>query len=236
MGVQKRLVSAAPGYAGYLLEGDNGIYYHPLRIRVAVEEKRFVDELEEARIAAAMEANPCRETVVWRPQYPVLLGDFMTLFEFLRENPSEEDPSLIILEVVDPPEVEGPSAPRNLAAILQAVENGDSEVPAAEYGDASMEEADADDHVTETIPVEENPANDLTMEAADQNAIPLERSCEASSDEPSRLARTLEVIQKNQDEQRSINAEFRAFMERQNESNNGIHDMLAKIMSKLGSS
>src|SRR3954466_11680305 len=84
-----------------------------------------------------MEANPCREIVVWKPQYPVLLGDFKTLFDFLRENPSVEDPSLVIPEVFDPPEVEGPSAPRNLAAILQALENGDSEVPAAEYGDAS---------------------------------------------------------------------------------------------------
>src|SRR3954464_11155748 len=128
MGVQKRLVVAAPGYAGYLLEGDNGIYYHPLRNNVAAEEKRFVDELEEARIAAAMEANPCREIVVWRPQYPVLIGDFRSLFEFLRENRSEEDPRLVISEVVAPPEVEGPSAPRNLAAILQALENGDYEV------------------------------------------------------------------------------------------------------------
>src|SRR4051812_29518591 len=119
MGVQKRLVAAAPGYAGYLLEGDNGIYYHPLRNRVAVEDKRFMDELEEAKIAAAMEATSCREIVVWRPQYPVLIGDFRTLFEFLRENPSEEDPSLVIPKVVDPAEVEGPSAPRNLTAILQ---------------------------------------------------------------------------------------------------------------------
>src|SRR3954471_3186610 len=155
MGVQKRLVAAAPGYAGYLLEGDNGIYYHPLRNRIDVEEKRFVDEVEEARIAAAMEANPCREIVVWRPQYPVLLGYFRTLFEFLRENPSVEDPSLVIPEVVDPPEVEGPSTPKNLAAILQALENEDFEVLAAEYGDASMQEVDVDDHVAETIPLEE---------------------------------------------------------------------------------
>src|SRR4051812_1608016 len=183
-----------------------------------------------------MEANPCRDVVIFIPDYPVLLGDFKTLFDFLRENPSEKDPSLVTPEDVDPPEVEGPSAPRNLAAIFQALENGDSEVPAAEYGDASMQEADAEDHVAETIHVEENPANDLTMKVADQNAITLDRSFEASSDEPSRLARTLEVIQKNQDEQRSINAEFRAFMERQNDSNNGIHDMLVKIMSKLGSS
>src|SRR3954463_2700223 len=97
MGVQKRLVAAAPGYAGYLLEGDNGIFYHPIRNRRAVEEKKFVDKLEEARIAAAMEANPQREIVVWRPQYPVLIGDFRSLFDFLRENPSEKNPSLKVL-------------------------------------------------------------------------------------------------------------------------------------------
>src|SRR3954468_6621366 len=195
-----------------------------------------MDELEEARLAAALEANPCREIVVWRPQYPVLLGDFMTLFDFMWENSSKKDPSLVIPEVVDPPEVEGPSAPRNLAAILQALQNGDSEIPAAEYEDASMQEADVEDHVAETVPVEEIPANDLSIDAADHNAIPVDRSCEASSDEPSRLARTLEVIQKNQDEQSSVNAEFRAFMERQNEHNNGLQEMLAKIFSKLGSS
>src|SRR4051812_5057642 len=177
-----------------------------------------------------------REIVVWRPQHPVLLGDFKTLFDFLRENPSKEDPSLVILEVVDPPEVEGPSSPKNLAAILQALENGDSEIPAADCGDASMQEADVEDHVAESVPVEEIPANDLSMEAADHNAIPVNRSCEASSDESSRLARTLEVIQKKQDEQSSINAEFRAFIEKQNEHNNGVQEMLAKILSRLGSS
>src|SRR3954468_13083150 len=191
MEVQKRLVAAAPGSPGYLLKDNNGIYYHPLRNCVAAEEKPFVDELEVARLAAALEANPCREIVVWRPQYPVLLGDFKILFDFLRENPSKKDPSLVIPEVVDPPEVEGPSAPRNLAAILQALENGDSEIPAAEYGDASMQEADAEDHVAESDPVEDIPANDTSMEAADQVVIPVDRSCEASSDEPSRLARTL---------------------------------------------
>src|SRR3954463_16264748 len=99
-----------------------------------------------------------------------------------------------------------------------------------------MQEADAEDHVAETVPVEENLENDLSMEAADHNAIPVDRSCEASSDEPSCLARTLEVIQKNQGEQSSVNAEFRAFMERQNGHNNGIQEMLAMILSKLRSS
>src|SRR4051812_48722467 len=106
MVVQKRLVVAAPGYAGYLLEVDNGVYRHPIRNRRALEEKPFVDELLD---------NPCREIVVWRPQYPVLTRDFRTLFDLLRENCYEEDPDLVI------PEVEGPSAPRNLAAILQAL-------------------------------------------------------------------------------------------------------------------
>src|SRR4051812_20355145 len=196
----------------------------------------FLDELEQARLAAALEANPCRDIVIWIPDYPVLLGDFKTLFDFLRENPSKKDPSLVIPEVVDPPEVEGPSAPRNLAAILQALENGDSEIPAADYGDASMQEADVEDHVAESVPVEEIPANDLSMEAADHNVIPVDRSCEASSDELSRLARKLEVIQKNQDEQSSFNAEFRAFMERQDGYNNVVQEMLAKILSRLGPS
>src|SRR3954462_10458001 len=118
MGVQKILVVAAPGYTGYLLEGVNGIYYHPLINCVVAEEKQFVDELEEARLAAALEANPYREIVLWRPQYPVMLGDFKTLFNFPRENPSKKHPSLVIPEVVDPPEVKGPSSLRNLVAIL----------------------------------------------------------------------------------------------------------------------
>src|SRR4051812_48748678 len=166
MAVQKRLVAAAPGYAGYLLEVDDGKYFHPIRNRRVLEDKMFVDELLD---------NPCRDIVVWRPKYPVLTRDFKSLFDFLRENPSEKDPSLVIPEVADPPEVEGPSALRNLAAILQALENGDSELPAAEYeGDASMEEAGAEDHPAETIPVEENHNDDLTMEAAVQNDVPLD--------------------------------------------------------------
>src|SRR4051812_41458627 len=64
MGVQKRLVASAPGSPGYLLKDNNGIYYHPLRNCVAAVEKPFVDELEVARLAAALEANPCREIVV----------------------------------------------------------------------------------------------------------------------------------------------------------------------------
>src|SRR4051812_40090565 len=216
MAVQKRLVAAAPGYAGYLLEVDDGKYFHPIRNRRVLEDKMFVDELLD---------NPCRDIVVWRPKYPVLTRDFKSLFDFLRENPSEEDPNIVIPEVADPLEVEGPSAPRNLAAILQALENGDSEVLVAEYdGDASMEEADAEDHPVGDIPAGENHNVDLTMEAAVQNAVPLDRSCEASSGEPSLLAKTLEVIQKNQaelatrmDEQGTINVEFRSFMERQTE-------------------
>src|SRR4051812_35801957 len=106
---------------------------------------------------------------------------------------------MVIPEVVDPPEVEGPSAPRNLAAILQALENEDFDLPALEYEeDASMEEADAEDHPAETIPVEENQNDDLTVENVVENVVPLDRSCEASSGEPSLLVKTLEVIQKNQ--------------------------------------
>src|SRR3954469_21797534 len=117
----------------------------------------------------------------------------------MRENPSEEDPNMVIPEVADPLEVEGPFAQRNLDAILQALENGDSDLPAPEYEeDASMGEADAEDHPAGTIPVEENQVDDLTMEAAAVNVVPLDRSCEASSGEPSLLTKTLEVIQKNQ--------------------------------------
>src|SRR4051812_13667477 len=108
---------------------------------------------------------------------------------------------MVIPEVVDPPEVEGPSAPRNLAAILQALENGDSDLPSPEYdGDATMEKANAEDHPVGDIPAEENQEDDLTMEVALVNVVPLDRSCEVSSGEPSLLVKTLKVIQKNQAE------------------------------------
>src|SRR3954469_3074981 len=235
VGVQKRLVAAAPRSRG-ILRNYEDFWFASLKGRYLLEEKPFLDEMEQLRLAAAMEANPFRDMVVWIPDYPVLLGDFKTLFDFLRENPSEKDPSVVIPEIADPPEVEGPSAPRNLAAILQALENGNSEIPAAEYEDAPMQEADAEDHVAEIVPVEEIPANDLSIEAADHNVIPVDRSCEASSDESSRLARKLEIIQKNQDEQSSVNAEFRAFMVRQEGHNNEVKEMLAKILSRLGPS
>src|SRR4051812_22248587 len=233
--VQKRLVAAAPRSRG-ILRNYEDFWFASLKGRYQLEEKPFLDEMEQLRLAAEMEANPCRDMVIWIPDYPVLLGDFKTLFDFLRENPSKKDPSLVIPEVVDPPEVEGPSAPRNLAAILQALENGDSEIPAAEYGDASMQEADAEDHVAKSDPVEEIPANDLSMEAADQHVIPVDRSCEASSDESSRLTRTLEEIQKRQDEQSSLNDKYNAFMVRQEGHNNEVKEMLAAILSRLGPS
>src|SRR3954466_8886771 len=235
VGVQKRLVSAAPRSCGFLRSFED-FWLTSLKGRYLLEEKPFVDKMDQLRLAAAVEANPCRDMVIWIPEYPVLLGDFKTLFDFLRENPSEKDPSLVIPQVADPPEVEGPSAPRNLAAILQALESGDSEIPAAEYGDASMQEADAEDHVAKSDPVEEIPANDLSMEAADQHVIPVDRSCEASSDEPSRLARTLEEIQKRQDEQSSLNDKYDAFIVRQEGHNNDVKEMLAKILSRLGPS
>src|SRR3954465_2967389 len=233
--VQKRLVAAAPRSRG-ILRNYEDFWSASLKGRYLLEEKPFLDEMEQLRLAAEMEANPCRDMVVWTPNYPVLLGDFKTLFDFLRENPSEKDPSLVIPEVADPPEVEGPSAPRNLAAILQALENGDSEIPAAEYGDASMQEADAEDHVAESDPDKDIPANDTSMEAADQVVIPVDQSCEASSDEPSRLARTLEEIQRRQDEQSSRNDKYDAFIERQEGHNNEMKEMLAMILSRLGPS
>src|SRR3954470_4013612 len=172
VGVQKRLVAAAPRPHG-ILRNYEDFWFASLKGRHLLEEKPFLDEMEQLRLAAEMEANPCRDIVIFIPDYPVLLGDFKTLFNYLRENPTEEDPILVIPEVVDPPEVEGPSAPRNLAAILQALENGDYEIPAAEYGDASMQEADVEDHIAELVPVEKIPANDLSMEATYHNAIPV---------------------------------------------------------------
>src|SRR4051812_36567416 len=233
--LQEVCAAAAPRPRG-ILRNYEDFWFARLRGRHMLEEKPFVDEMDQLRLAAAMEANPCRDMVIWIPKYPVLLGDFKTLFDFLRKNPSKKDPSLVIPEVVDPPEVEGPSAPRNLAAILQALESGNSEIPAADYGDVTMQEADAEDHVAESEPVEDIPTNDLSMEAADQVVIPVDRSCEASSDEPSHLARTLEAIQKRQDEQSSLNDKYDAFIERQEGHNNEMKEMLAKILSRLGPS
>src|SRR3954471_20899823 len=88
----------------------------------------------------------------------------------------------------------------------------------------------------ESDPVEEIPANDLSMEATDQVAIPVVESGEASSDKSSRLARTLEEIQKRQDEQSSLNAVYSAFIVRQEGHNNEVQEMLAKILSRLGPS
>src|SRR3954466_8617910 len=234
-GVQKRLVAAAPRPRG-ILRNYEDFWFASLKGRHLLEEKPFLDEMEQLRLAAEMEANPCRDIVIFIPDYPVLLGDFKTLFNYLRENPSEKDPSLVIPEVVDPPEVEGPSAPRNLAAILQALENGDYEIPATEYGDVSMQEADAEDHVAVSDPAEDIPANDTSMEAADHVVMPVDQSCEASSDEPSRLARTLEEIQRRQDEQSLLNDKYDAFMEKQEGHNNEVKEMLAKIWSRLGPS
>src|SRR4051812_27207024 len=233
--VQRRLVAAAPRSRGMLRDFEE-FWVTSLKGRYLLEEKPFMDEMEQLRWAAAMEANPCRDMVIWIPEYPVLLGDFKTLFDYLRENPSKKDPSVVIPEVADPPEVEGPSAPRNLAAILQALENGNSEIPAAEYGDVSMPETVAEDHVAVSDPAEDIPANDTSMEAADHVVIPVDQSCEASSGEPSRLARTLEEIQRRQDEQSSRNDKYDAFIERQEGHNNEMKEMLAMILSRLGPS
>src|SRR4051812_11633968 len=119
----------------------------------------YVDELED---------NPCRVIVVWRPKNPVLTGDFKWLFDLLRENPSELSPHMVI------PEVDAPTPPRNLAAILQALENGDSDLPAPEYEeDASREEADVEIHPAENIPAEENNDDDLTTDSTIENDVPL---------------------------------------------------------------
>src|SRR3954464_14497774 len=85
--LQNICVELAPRPCG-ILRSYEDFWFSRLGGRYIFEEKKFTDELEEARIDAAMEANPCREIVIWRPQYPVLTGDFKSLFDFLRGNPS----------------------------------------------------------------------------------------------------------------------------------------------------
>src|SRR3954467_2269839 len=87
VGVQKRLVAAAPRSRG-ILRNYEDLWFASLKGRYLLEEKPFLDEMEQLRLAAEMEANPCRDMVIWIPDYPVLLGDFKTLFDYLRENPS----------------------------------------------------------------------------------------------------------------------------------------------------
>src|SRR3954466_13709006 len=101
------------------------------------------------------------------------------------------------------PEVEYPSEPaaltppRNLAEILQALANSDSDIPVPEYvEDASMSEADAEkqsaeNHPAEKLPVQENQDDVLMIDATIEHATPFNDSYEASSDEPSVLVNAM---------------------------------------------
>src|SRR4051812_17491350 len=182
------------------------------------------------------EENPCRDIMVWRPWYPVLTGDFQWLFNWFRMNPSESAPHMVFPEVVYPAEVAGPTPPTNLATILQAMEVGASELPEPEYAEAAPE-SDSD------VEMEGTEAKDLPEDRPAEIVVPVGRSSGAfSSGEPSALMETLEALHQNQallasrlDAQEAANAEFRSFMARQTASTDGVHDILAQILSKLGS-
>src|SRR3954462_7817232 len=136
MNIQRRCVAEASGSSGYCLDLDDGRYYHPIKNWRSLEEKKFVDELED---------EPCLTMVVWKPPYSVLTGDFQSLFNWLRENPSKKAPDMVFPEVEYPSKVDAPTPPRNLAEILQALENEDSDLPTPEYvEDASMSEVAAE--------------------------------------------------------------------------------------------
>src|SRR4051812_41270706 len=107
---------------GQILGYDN---HHLIRNRSVLEKKIPADELEEE--------NLYRDIMVWKPWFPVLTGDFQWLFNWLRMNPSERAPHMVFPVVVYRAGVAGPTPPTNLAAILQALEVGTSELPEPEY-------------------------------------------------------------------------------------------------------
>src|SRR4051812_47242195 len=135
--------------------------------------------------------------VVWKPKYPVLIGDFQWLFNWLRVNPFKEAPDMVIPEVVYPSEVAAPIPPKNLAEILQALENEDYVIPDPEYvedaseSDSDVEMEDAENHFSEDSLVQENQDDVLTLDAAAGNAIPLNDSHASSSTEPSILVNAI---------------------------------------------
>src|SRR4051812_44524009 len=127
---QRRIMSEAPGPRGFRLEVGESSHHHLSRNRSVLEKKIPADELEEE--------NPCRDIVVWKPWspvlwFPVLTGDFQWLFNWFRMNPSERAPHMVFPVVVYRAGVAGPTPPTNLAAILQALEAGTSELPEPEY-------------------------------------------------------------------------------------------------------
>src|SRR4051812_41079137 len=122
---QRRFLSEAPGPRGLQLEVGESSHHYLIRNRSVLEEKIPADELEEE--------NLCRDIVVWKPWFPVLTGDFQWLFNWFRMNPSERAPHMVFPVVVYCAGVAGPTPPTNLAAILQALEAGTSELPEPEY-------------------------------------------------------------------------------------------------------
>src|SRR4051812_45025476 len=226
--IQRRIMTEAPGVRGLRLEVGESSYHHLNTNKRVLGERIPADELEEE--------NPCRDIVVWRPWYPVLTGDFQWLFNWFRMNPSEKAPHMVFPVVVYPAEVAGPTPPTNLAAILQALEVGTSEMPEPEYAEATSE-SDSD------MEMEDAQAKDLPEDRPAEIAVPFGRNSGAySSGETSALMETLEALHQNQamlasrlDAQEAANAEFRSFMARQATSTDEIHDVLARILRRLGS-
>src|SRR4051812_3125627 len=223
---QRRIMSEAPGTCGLRLEVGESSYHHLIRNRSVLEK----------RIPADKEENLCRDIVVWKPWFPVLTGEFQWLFNWFRMNPSEKAPHMVFPVVVYPAEVAGPTPPTNLAAILQALEIGTSELPEPEYAKATSE-SDSDEEM------EDAQADDLPKDHPAEIAVPLGRNSGASSSgETSALMETMEALHQNQamlasrlDAQEAANAEFRSFMARHTTSTDGIHDVLARILRRLGS-
>src|SRR3954465_1095283 len=122
------------------------------------------------------------------------------------------------------------------AAILQALEVGTSELPEPEYAKATSE-SDSDEEM------EDAQADDLPKDHPAETAVPFGRNSGASSSgETSALMETLEALHQNLamlasrlDAQEVANAEFRSFMARQATSTDGIHDVPARILRRLGS-
>src|SRR3954465_4516860 len=222
---QRRIMSEAPGTHGRRLEVGESSYHHLIRNRSVLEKRIPADEKE----------NLCRDIVVWKPWFPVLTGDFQWLFNWFRMNPSEKAPHMVFPVVVYPAGVAGPTPPTNLAAILQALEAGTSELPEPEYAKATSE-SDSDEEM------EDAQADDLPEDHPAEIAVPFGRNSGASSSgETSALMETLEALHQNQamlasrlDAQEAANAEFRSFMARQTTSTDGIHDVLARILRRLG--
>src|SRR4051812_38026381 len=148
---------------GQILGYDN---HHLIRNRSVLEKKIPANELEEE--------NLCRDIVVWKPWFPVLTGDFQWLFNWLRMNPSEKAPHMVFPVVVYSAVVAGPTPPTKLAAILQALEVGTSELPEPEYAKATSE-LDSDEEM------EDAQADDLPKDHSAETAVPFGRNSGAPS-------------------------------------------------------